>query len=184
MVLNKLQPREKKLLIGFIAVLLIGGFSYFYSWQKKSLNQKELQIDNTLNKVKIESAKLKKSSVLEKKYQILLKKLNAKQKDFLEQNQEVDFLLDLNDLALNTNVSLTNMKPGHISQQDIYLEFPVDITLKGAYGNIIKFIEEVKSLKYITRINKFNISSVAGSNNELEAKISLRSYSLDRKEVN
>ncbi|WP_166667885.1 type 4a pilus biogenesis protein PilO [Orenia marismortui] len=183
MLLNKLQPREKKLLISFASLLLIFGFYYLYSNQTESLDINRSNLDSSIRDLRINSNKIGKSTVLKAKYEKLLDELDNRQKNFLKQGEEINFLLDLNDLSLNTGVSLLSIKPGKVTQEDIYLKVPIELKIQGSYDKIVKYMEKIKSLSYLTRIEKINILSQKGLAGNLKVEMTLMSYALDRREV-
>jgi Tfp pilus assembly protein PilO len=81
---------------------------------------------------------------------------------------------------MKRNVKILSIEPKEIIQEDIYLKIPAEIRLRGTYNQIVNYIEDVKYLNYLTRIENLNVKT-SNKADYLEAKITLLSYALDRK---
>jgi len=182
LILDKLQPREKKMLLVFLAIAIVGGLYYLYTSQITLLENKLQELDSKELTLKTMSIKIAKNDQLRKEYQNLLNQLNSRQNNFLEQGKEPDFLINLNQLSLDTGVKVLSINPGKIVQEDIYIKIPVNISLQGSYKTIIDYLEKIKNLSYLTRLENLRMIS-ANTGDYLEARMTLVSYSLDSKGV-
>jgi type IV pilus assembly protein PilO len=182
MILDSLKPREKKLLI--IALVIVLGFGFYY-WvyqpQVNDLTNAESKLEQTVQNLKVKSAMLQRKEELEKKYQLLLDKLESRKEErFLKPGEKTQLIMDLSDIAMEANVNLISTNPKSTVKKDIYIQFPVKIKLRGEYNEIINFIEKVGNLGYLTRIDSFSISSDLVPTEEIQVSMELSSYAIDR----
>lgn len=163
-----------------LLIIVVGGFYFLFSSQTQDINQNRDQLETSMNRLRIMSTRLSKKKILKEEYTVLLEELENRQKNFLEQGKESDLLLDLNNLAMKYNVKMLSIEPKKITQEDIYFKVPAEVRLIGAYDQIVNYIEGVKQLDYLTRIEDLNLN-VSNNPDYLEAKITLLGYALDRK---
>jgi len=181
MSLNNLQPREKKLLIiSLVLILGVGFYYYLYQPQVKALQQKKKQIKEGIQELKLKKIKLLRKEKVEKSYQLLQQELNKEKQKFLDLEDKTRLIMDLSDAAIENNLNLISTAPQPIIKEDIYFRIPVRINLSGKYSDIIAFAADIESLSYLTRVKSLNISSKLIPTNEVQAEMKLTSYALDK----
>jgi len=183
--LDKLQPREKKLLIVFLIIAGLFGlyslYGLYQSYQEK-LNSDKARLKKSIISLKAMNAKLAKKNIVEHQYKILLKELNERENQFLNRDEKNKFLIDLNQVALNTGVKVLGIQPQKTELEELYIKFPTIVRLQGSYSEIVDYIDQIKQLSYITRIRDLNIELIR-EGDYLQANIIIVSYALDRKGV-
>lgn len=178
---NDLQPRERKLLvIGLIVIMGVGFYYWVYQPQTQKMVDLKQETEQIIQDLKVKSVRLQRKKELEKKYQLSLKKLNEEHKKFLKREDKTQLIMDLSDLAEEVNIDLMSTNPGSMVKEDIYLEFPVKVKLEGKYNDIIDFARKIEELNYLVRIKNFNIISDLAPSEKTQVEIELVSYAIDR----
>ncbi|SJZ86086.1 type IV pilus inner membrane component PilO [Selenihalanaerobacter shriftii] len=176
---SNLTSREQKLLI--VGLIIIMGTAFYigiYQPQVKTLSSNQQKVKQAMKDLRLKSIMLKKRSTLEERYKKMLAKLNQKEENFLSKNQKPKLIMDLNDLALKTNVNLVSTDPLQMDKDNIYIQFPVRVKLKGTYGNIINFLKEINNLSYLVRVKNLKLSSQLNPTNQLEVELRVASYAI------
>jgi len=183
--LDKLQPREKKLLTLLLIVGVLFGlyslYGLYQSYQEK-LNSNKARLKKSIISLKAMNAKLAKKNIVENEYNRLLKELNERENQFLDQDENNKFLIDLNQIALDTGVKVLGIRPQKTEQEELYIKFPAIVRLQGSYSEIVAYIGQIKQLNYLTRIRDLSIEMIR-EGDYLQANIIIVSYALDRKGV-
>lgn len=179
---SDLSSREQKLIVlGLVVVLSVGYYYYIYQPQTKRLAEVKQQIEQKVNDLRVKSKRLEKKQELEQKYELLQQVLEKKESNFLQPGEDSKLIVDLGNLADQTGVELLSTKPGKPIKEDIYIQYPVNVSLKGTYSNIINFIEKAAELDYLTRFQKLHITSKLTPDDKVQVKIGIIGYALDKK---
>lgn len=143
--------------------LILGGAYYFTTYdsgegiqaQLVSLNAEiskaEVKKKDTENTLKEEATMKDAVGKLSAQYAFISKKLPSDLKS-------AEMVRAIDSVANVSGVSVKFKKPGAVVQKEVVEELPVDVTLEGNYGQIVKFIYHTSSLERLTRVLNFSVS--------------------------
>ncbi len=99
--LNKLKPREIKLLLALLVVaILFGPYWILYRPQSQALEENQNRLELVKRNIRVESTKLRNRASIEREHEIILNELQRSQGNFIKLEEELDKVIYLNELSL------------------------------------------------------------------------------------
>lgn len=175
------DPKNKKIVIAvFLGIALIVGFYYLLlSPQGEVITGLETEV----NQKKAEYSRL---VALEKRVADLKAEIennNARieiAKKLLPTQQELPKLLrEVTYASQSADLSLESFKPGKLEPKGDYLEFRIDLSLKGNFHSLGYFLSNLSLLPRIINVGDISISGVSGSSSSQTKKTHTISSSLN-----
>jgi len=128
-----------------------------------------------------------------KKVQEFARNLEVKKMDFRNLSQELDGLkasvsenLDLPDFMKSTltearkvGLKVISLKPAENKKEEFYVEQAFDLTFRGAYVQLISFLERLANMQKLVRVDDFEmepIGSATAKYVELKGVIKIKAY--------
>jgi type IV pilus assembly protein PilO len=170
--INKLQQKQKIILVVGIVVLMLGLYWYlFFQSKQQELaagNQKLVQLQNQLAEDRTLAADLP-------RFQEELKRLKAELGEALRQlpnNKELPVLLtDITTLGKNAGLEFKSFIPQREVKKDFYAVVPINIELVGGFHELATFFDQLSRLDRIVSIKNFAISHVEIKNDQVSLDI-------------
>ncbi len=155
-------PSKQKIFV-LPSVLLIASFLVFYFLILPSIAKiKEIRSEILNQKIELKN-NIKQSQNINKLNEELKNikpKMEKLDQIFINKNRELDFITLIESIAdkhaLEQKISLN---PGQDNPEEIYKTSPINISLKGNYSNIIKYLKDIESIKYYLNVKSISISS-------------------------
>lgn len=181
--LNKLKPREIKLLLALLVVaILFGPYWILYRPQSQALEENQNRLELVKRNIRVESTKLRNRASIEREHEIILNELQRSQGNFIKLEEELDKVIYLNELSLDSGVNLISLRPNRARSDETYTELPYSLEMTGDYNSILDYIEGIADIEYITRINELRLRADLLPTDELKVDIGLSTFSLDQME--
>lgn len=153
-------PKHIKLIFALLLAILVFIFSYFFfitnaidTWQREQA--KELQLKNDFKSKyqlaanqPLYSAQL---TVMETQFAELLQMLPSK-------NEMPELLDDLTYVATHSGLKMSSLNWEQEIEQDFYVEFPINMSVRGSYHQIGRMAEGIAGLPRIVSIHDFTIA--------------------------
>jgi type IV pilus assembly protein PilO len=153
-------PWYGQLLVFLVVGVVFFGIFYFviYSPTQDEISSIVVQSEKLQEEIRLgerNESKLKKLEEEKKNNAAILEDL----KGILPEQQEVSQILrKIQAIASNARLKTLTFAPGNDSKRDIYLEWPIAISLEGNYHNLAMFFDQVARLKKIFTIDGLRIS--------------------------
>ncbi|MCK8825288.1 type 4a pilus biogenesis protein PilO [Fuchsiella alkaliacetigena] len=178
---RELTAREKKLLIIFLIVVVVAVVYYFFyapQWEKRM--ELEAKVEAKLQELEFSSFKLRRIKLLREEIE-LLEELRRAGVEFLEVGQRNRMVVDLDESALAADLELLSITPASSREEDQYLQYPVNLVLKGEYSGFLDFIKQLAEFDYLVQINSLDISS-PNLSTELNLELEVAGYAFREEE--
>lgn len=81
--------------------------------------------------------------------------------------------------ARRVSLTVTALKPGDESKKEFYVQQSFDLGFRGAYVQLLAFLDRLANLQKIVRVDQFDMKPggrIAGKYVELEGKLTLRAF--------
>ncbi len=182
MALTKLQPREKKLLILLLIVLIGASIYYLYTFEMQRLTEAKTELNQKFNQFKTKSIMAAEYEKVKSEYQALQQKINNKQeRNFLIDGEEVELILDLQENAFAVDLNSVTIRPGNQTVEGNYLKLPISINFKGDYPSILAYFKSLDKLEYSVELENLSFISDVTPQDEYQVRITLVTYLLNQK---
>ena len=175
-------PPKALALIGIFALLIVGGWFFFWSERISTLDERRadeerLKQEFVAKKTQAVNLPLYRQQLAEidKTFGSLLKQLPSK--------SEVEALLiEVNQSGLGRGLQFELFKPNQELVRDFYAELPVNVRLTGTYHDFGAFADDIARLSRIVTLNNLSIESSKPGMLTLNAIIKTFRY-LDEEEL-
>lgn len=159
--MNRLKPQRVPIIILIVAVLIFSG--YLIINQVKSylaLSQSLQQMEAKLNQY----ATLQQSLVDEKE-RLVASKADWQQYNifFNKELQKGELLMILGNQAINQRLTITNITPHEVTKTEHYQQLPLQMTIKGAYHDILLYLQWLENLAEWTNYSEIVAFSITPS---------------------
>ena len=84
----------------------------------------------------------------------------------------VILLEDLGRIAARTGLAIVSSDPGPVSQEPLTVQVRAHLTLRGHYGEVVAFFDEMSSSRSLVLVERFEIKPETESNDLLEIWVS------------
>jgi Tfp pilus assembly protein PilO len=155
------------ILAGLAVVVMLGTLGYAVLgpkptdreiWQKTNQEKKDLIAKIALNRSRLDESEGKQAAYTWK----------------LTSDQiGPDVLTNLNALAKNKQVLLSNFRPGKLTENGGLRVLTYDLTLAGTYGTVWEFLREVQEPEQLLAIQSVQMSNTDGISDAVTAKVTL-----------
>lgn len=188
MAFENLSKREKIMLVTAMGLLIIFiTYMYLYTPLVEGVAEKEDNINDLEQEIIQKRVEAEEKQRLEKEYELLLEESGEMtEEQFFSENKEFQLTQKLNSLADDLGVELFSIETQNLTtREDIYIQIPINLSIKGTYNQIINYLGELEHSEYAIRIATVSLNSdfVASRNDEekIEVRVDLIGYG--RKEV-
>lgn len=177
----KLTNREKKMLLGLIVVVLLGGYLKFVIMpQSDKINEAKATLDNKKEDlIKIRTIVASEHQLNEREYDLKRDITNMGYKYFSSIQQE-QLIVIINSLLQESAIDVSSISFSNIARQDldgIYLEtMTINLPFEGEYQEIMSFLEKLR--RYDKRIIVKNVDMSNGSKGKLTGSLAIDFYSV------
>jgi len=169
--ISQLSKRERILFYVTVGIIISAGLINFVI---SPINRKWRRLNSQLSSLNAKFLRYTKILSLEKD-------IEAKYKayaDYLKvkgSNEEALALVlqDIERLARNSGVLLTNIIPSGVEKKDFYNKFEVRMDIEADISSLVKFLYELQKSKHLFRIVRLNITTKSGSEDTLRSSLQL-----------
>lgn len=158
----KMSKREKALLI-ILAVGLICFLFYQYVYAPQFKRYQKLKSDLGAAKIQLEQDRKTVAALPQERERLEFarKRFNRAREPFYTKMQDGGAVIDLGLAAISWNVSITSFQPQKIINKDLYLELPVQVTLRGPYHGVLMYLcslETRQAIPNLVSLRQLNIT--------------------------
>ena len=192
--------KRERLFIFAVILLTFGSILHklLISPELNHIDAAYFQLDSQQNLLKIRAEKIQYHSILNAKVQKLRMAITEAREVLFSKDEAADFLRLLTQMINNTGNVLITMKPcdmkdlssnaatvqgskqekqtSEIQNERSYKQMPVEIAIRGKYGDIISFLGELEESKQLITVSEIDIATVAENPAEVDAKFRLNLY--------
>lgn len=148
-----------KILIILVLVALVGVGYYIFGYRplEKKIVDEQKNIDELEVTLKQVQQVAKQYETINNEIRTLNSELKRLQKQLPEEIDEGDLVLVFNEMASSTGLNITRIKPMDVRQAEYYLEYPIEIELKGSYNKIAIFFEKLARQERVVNISELHL---------------------------
>lgn len=128
----------------------------------KDIKNIRAQILSHKIEMELRMARDKNISKVNDKLTVIEPQLSILNKIFISPNREIEFIMELEEIAAKHNISQKiNINPAGAKQENSYKKNAVEISMQGSYYNIINYFSDLEKLSYYINITNLEITSGA-----------------------
>lgn len=190
-ILYNLNIREK-LIIATTILLIVGYLIYSLIIPPTLFHCKIAKRQLSVQRCLIESKEKKTKNLLqlERSFEDLQRKMDAQKRTFFTEEEAVDFLKNLDRVAMETKNDLKKIRPQTtkiISDSNLGKEYPlcykkdiVEVIAQGGYNNILNLFNRLADYEKLLGVTQLDLKHSREDPSRLEAKFILNIYILGR----
>lgn len=168
MALDLKDPKNQKLVL-VAMVLLLGGYFWYarmYSPKSEQIQAKISEHERILGDLRSVEMKAKSFDALKEEYEILYSQYVNISSLLPDQRQLADFLLQLHQSALTTEIEVAAVTPQIPIATGFYMTNGFQMEVAGTYHTLGRFFASVANYPFIANIHNVQIASVPLGPNE------------------
>lgn len=159
--INNIPPRQKMLLLGLLAFIVVGGFVwYVYLPAREEITQLEGEISTLNAQIATDRAKVRRLDDLKAENIRLQARLKEATEQIPTEDEITGLLRQVSSDGTTAGLDFKVWRPGgrKASPSGLYTEIPVAIEVRGGFHNVAFFFDTISKMKRIVTISDISIS--------------------------
>jgi type IV pilus assembly protein PilO len=161
--LEALEPKQRLMICGAVALLLAGIGYYLHSVNAESLDALRLEVEDIRQSVQKHQAIAMRLDDLKARLAALDATLKVAITLLPETREIPELLTQISRLGLNAGLEFRLFKPEAERPADFYAEVPVSLAILGPFHDLARFFDHLSKLTRIVNITDIKISLAKGS---------------------
>jgi Tfp pilus assembly protein PilO len=169
MTLNK---REKMLVGVTISVVVIGGHYLLVSPLSKRWDDLNNRLRTKTQELELQKATLERQPQWKKDYDELRAKVGAQTSDQFRQTSDV--IKKIQEVAGNTGIMISNIRPLSTAEKGVYRELPVQCAFEANTDSLVKFLHGLQTSSGFMSVEELRVSGKPDNPSVLRCDIQVR----------
>jgi type IV pilus assembly protein PilO len=161
--LDALEPKQRWMICGLVAALLVGIGYYLHTMNADSLEALGTEVQDIRQSVQKHQAIAIRLDDLKARLVALDQALRVAITLLPETREIPELLTQISELGLNAGLEFRLFKPALEKQADFYAEVPVNLTILGRFHDLARFFDHLSKLSRIVNVTDIKISLTKGS---------------------
>ncbi len=168
--MRRIRP---SIFIGIFAIIVFAG-GYFTTIKGKSALIKEKQDEYSLlqNKLKQTMIVVKRKEEANRRLQIVSKEWEQAIRMLPQESNIPELLGTLTKISGTYDLRIEHFKPLSQNAKERYIEYPIDMQIKGGYHDIARFMAAMNNMERIVNVRNIRLTGTREETEEEEYKIS------------
>jgi type IV pilus assembly protein PilO len=172
-----LEAKQRWMICGLMAFLLVGIGYYLHSKNAESLDALRLEVEETRQSVRKHQAIATRLDGLKTRLAALDEMLKVAITLLPETREIPELLTQISQLGLNAGLEFRLFKPEPEKQADFYAEVPVSLAMLGPFHDLARFFDHLSRLSRIVNVTDIKISlAKAGDSQTLTTNCLLTTF--------
>jgi type IV pilus assembly protein PilO len=160
--LEALEPKQRWIMCGLVALLLAGIGYYLHSLYAENLDTLRLEIETLQQSVQKHQAIAIRLDELKARLAVLDETLKVAITLLPETREIPELLTQISQLGLNSGLEFRLFKPEPEKPADFYAEVPVSLAIQGNFHDLGRFFSHLSQLTRIVNVTDIKISLAKG----------------------
>jgi Tfp pilus assembly protein PilO len=171
-------PRSQKVVVGVLALSMVGALGYFTVIAPKRLEYAASRTLHESTEREVAKARAEEASLRPFRLQAeaLRKRLEAARSRLPNEKEMPGLYRQLTDLAQQAGLSLALFQPKAAEERDIVAEVPIAFTSEGTFHQFGGFFSRMGQLPRIVTLNDFKMSGVERPTGTIRGELVLATY--------
>ncbi len=161
--LEALEPKQRWIMCGAVALFLAGIGYYLHSLHAENLDMLRLEVETVQQSVQKHQAIAVRLDELKARLAALDETLKVAITLLPETREIPDLLTQITQLGLNAGLEFRLFKPEPEKPADFYAEVPVSLAIQGSFHDLGRFFSHLSQLTRIVNVTDIKISLAKGS---------------------
>jgi type IV pilus assembly protein PilO len=160
--LEALEPKQRWIMCGLVALLLAGIGYYLHSLYAENLDTLRVEIETLQQSVQKHQAIAIRLDELKARLAVLDETLKVAITLLPETREIPELLTQISQLGLNSGLEFRLFKPEAEKPADFYAEVPVSLAIQGNFHDLGRFFSHLSQLTRIVNVTDIKISLAKG----------------------
>jgi type IV pilus assembly protein PilO len=160
--LEALEPKQRWMIFGLVALLLAGLGYYLHSINAESLDALRLEVEDIRQSVQKHQAIAMRLDELKARLAALDDTFNVAITLLPETREIPELLTQISQLGLTSGLEFRLFKPEPEKKADFYAEVPVSLVILGRFHDLVRFFDHLSKLSRIVNVTDIKISLAKG----------------------
>jgi type IV pilus assembly protein PilO len=161
--LEALEPQQRLMICGVVALFLVGIGYYLHSMNAESLDALRLEVEDIRQSLQKHQAIAMRLDGLKARLAALDATLKVAITLLPETREIPELLTQISRLGSNAGLEFRLFKPESERQADFYAEVPVSLAILGRFHDLARFFDHLSKLTRIVNVTDIKISLAKGS---------------------
>ena len=171
-------PRSQKIVVGILALVMVGALGYFTLIAPKRLEHTVSRTLQESSEREVMKARTEEASLRSFRMQAeaLRKRLDAARTRLPNEKEMPALYRQLTDLAQQAGLSLALFQPKALEERDVVAEVPIVFTSEGTFHQFGGFFSRTGQLSRIVTLNDMKMSGVERPTGTVRGELTLATY--------
>lgn len=175
--IKNIPPKQKMILLGLLAFIVIGGFIWFiYLPASEQIKKLEGEISKLNAQIVTDRGKVRRLDDLKAENVRLQARLNEATEQIPTEDEIVGLLQQVSNDGITSGLDFKVWRPGarKPSPTGLYTEIPVSVEVRGGYHNVAFFFDSISKMKRIVTISDVAISDAKVENTVNKVQVTFK----------
>ena len=171
-------PRPQKLILGVIALLIVGGLGYFLLISGARAARDALLAESEVRRAEVLKAQADEANLRPFRAQAdaLRKRLETARERLPSEREIPQVYRHVSNLAARSGLGVALFQPKPAEDRDVLSEVPIAVTAECTYHQMGAFLERVGKMPRIVSLGEFRVTGIDRPTGTLRAEMILATY--------